>query len=170
MSQSLVCVLKYFYLCHKLKTNLGSPWHLPSCAGFFPSKNQLHSLFHFSVAEMQNKSTAGWLARFSHLSLSYTSTYLPVLSIAPFLPLQPSIHPSIHCCSLALCGESAVTVCPSSCVPSCLGQMDSSSLYPPSSMMSMRAPLTWSHGQLAPPSTLLSLSLNTMEKKYFCCK
>lgn len=57
------------------------------------------------------------------------------------LPSSPSSHLSIAVCSLALCGESAVTVCPSSCGPSCLGQMGSSPPHRPSSMMSMRGPL-----------------------------
>lgn len=56
------------------------------------------------------------------------------------LLVPPAIHPSIAAAE-ALCGESAVTVCPSSCGPSCLGQMGSSPSHPPSSMMSVRGPL-----------------------------
>lgn len=92
------------------------------------------SFFHLnSFAEMQNKSTFDRIASFSHGSLSRPCS--------PLLYSPPSSHPSIHLCSLALCGESAVTVCPSSCGPSCLGQMGSSPPHPPSSMMSMRGPL-----------------------------
>lgn len=98
-------------------------------------KKKQGKFFHLNstFAEMQNKSTVGRIASFSHSSLSHPSS--------PLLSSPPSSHPSIHLCSLALCGESAVTVCPSSCGPSCLGQMGSSPPHPPSSMMSMRGPL-----------------------------
>lgn len=52
--------------------------------------------------------------------------------------MPPHSNPSIHFCSLALCGESAVTVCPSSCGPSCLSQMGPSPPHPPWAMMSIR--------------------------------
>lgn len=73
----------------------------------------------------------GWQA----FPIALSHLYFPLPSCCP------SSNPSIHLCSLALCGESAVTVCPSSCGPSCLGQMGSSPPHPPSSMMSIRGPL-----------------------------
>ncbi len=134
------------------------PWHL---RGLSAQRNS-HFLFHLksSTAEMQKKSAAGRMASFPRLSLAHL--------YFPWLPSSPSTHPSIHPCSLALCGESAVTVCPSSCGPSCLGQMGSSPPHPPSRMMSMRGPRTWSHGQLAPKRVALTEPKN-MEKICFCC-
>lgn len=108
---------------------------------------------------MQNNSAAGRLASFSHLSLS------PLLIFSPLLPSSPSSHPSILLCSLALRGESAVTVCPSSCGPSCLGQMGSSLPHPPASMMSM-----WGPPNLKPrttgPEAYYSRWATTIWKRY----
>lgn len=74
----------------------------------------------------------GWLATVSCRFLS------PLPSIAFLVPLPPSSNPSIHCCSRALRGESAVTVCPSSCGPSCLSQMGPSPPHPPWATVSIR--------------------------------
>lgn len=83
----------------------------------------------------------GW-QQFSHCFPS------PLLSCG--LLYAPPSNPSIHFCSLALCGESAVTVCPSSCGPSCLSQMGPSPPRPPWAMMSIRGGLwTWSDCRLA---------------------
>lgn len=84
-----------------------------SCA----KKSILFSCLYFTVVEMLNKSAAGCQPFPISLSLS------PLLIFSLSLPSFPSSHPSIHLCGRRLCGESAVTVCPSSCGPSCLGQM-----------------------------------------------
>ena len=120
------------------------PWHLPSSVDFISTKTNYILFFRLGASEMQNKSAAGWLACFSP-----TLSVSPLLISSPLVPSSPSSHPSIHSCSPALCGESAVTVCPSSCGPAVWAKMGSSPPQLPSSMMSVRGPLTWGHGQLA---------------------
>lgn len=78
-----------------------------------------------SLHTCKRRELPGWLATVPCCFLS------PLPSIGFLVPLPPSSNPSIHCCSLALCGESAVTVCPSSCGPSCLSQMGPSPPHPP---------------------------------------
>lgn len=93
----------------------------------------------------------------------------PLLSCC-LLHAPPPSNPSIHSCSLALCGESAVTVCPSSCGPSCLSQMGPSPPHPPWAMMSIRGGLwTWSDCRLAPKCGNLTEPKQYGEKKKKKC-
>lgn len=105
------------------------------------------------------------LASFSPLSLSHLYLSPLYCFFPPLPPLTSSSHLSILLCSLALCGESAVTVCPSSCGPSCLGQMGSS---PPQPWCLWGATWPQATGNW-PRNVLLSLSHNNMEETGLWC-
>lgn len=120
-------------LFHKWKTHL--PMTPAKHSGSLICKEQIKKVFSTSTL-LQKCKIRALLIGLQAFPMAHSLAH----ALHCFIPPSSS-HPSIHLCSLALCGESAVTVCPSSCGPSCLGQMGSSPPHPPSSMMSMRGPL-----------------------------
>lgn len=91
------------------------------------NSTQAHVVFFWDPTSLHTCKTRERLRRLETVSCCFLS---PLPSIAFLVLLPPSSNPSIQCCRPALCGESAVTVCPSSCGPSCLSQMGPSLPHP----------------------------------------